>query len=170
VRALLIICALAATARADDNDLDNVPQPAVRPAHGSIAVGGALSFGSESRSVGAAALDMLPGGVFGTWGITGGVRDVAWSPFGGHGIATIGVIREAAAARPLLAVLFHGDAGVAWLDGGHASPVVGGGIKTYLRLKGSFGVALDTTLDLEIDGVDGTHLVLGLALMAAVIR
>ena len=168
--ASVIICALAAAAHADPDDLDNVPQPVARPAHGSIGVGGALDFGSTSRTAAVAALDYLPGGEFGTWGVTLGVRDVGWSPFARHGSATLGVIREAAAARPLLAVLVHGDVGVAWRDGASTLPLAGGGLKTYLKLKGSFGIALDTTLDLQIDGVDGTHLVLGFALSAAAIR
>jgi hypothetical protein len=172
MRAIVIVCALAAsaTAHADPNELDNWPQPAVRPAHGSIGIGSALVFGSANRTAGTAALDLLPGGELGTWGATLGVRDVGWSPFGGYGTATLGVIREAAAARPLLAVLVHGDLGVAWRDGASTLPVVGGGLKTYLRLKGSFGIALDTTLDLEIDGVDHTHLVLGFALLLVAIR
>jgi hypothetical protein len=165
VRALSIVCALAAVAHADDGD---APKP--RPAHGSIGAGGALIFGSIDRTGAAAALDVLPGGAFGTWGVTLGVRDVGYSPFAGHGMATIGVIREAAAARPLLAVFFHGDAGAAWRDGGSTLPVVGGGVKTYLKLGGPFGIALDTTLHLEIDGVDHTHLVLGFALLVVALR
>jgi len=148
MRALLIVCALAAAAHADPDEVDNWPQPVARPerpAHGSFGVGSALDFGSASRTAAVAALDYLPGGKFGTWGVTLGVRDVGWSPFARHGSATLGVIREAAAARPLLAVLVHGDVGLAWRDGASTLPLVGGGLKTYLKLQGSFGIALDTT-------------------------
>ena len=145
--------------------------PPPRPFHGSLAAGGALEFGAADRWAGAAAIDVLPGGGLGVWGLTLGARDVGYTPFGGHGMATIGVIREAAAARPLLAVLVHGDLGVAWRSGGgDPLPVAGGGIKTYLAFVGPLGVALDTTLHLELDGVNGTHLVLGFGLMLAAIR
>jgi hypothetical protein len=158
--ALLLVC--ASIARAD---------PAgPRPLHGSLAAGGALELGAADRWAGAAALDVLPGGALGVWGVTVGVRDVGYTPFAGHGMATIGVIREAAAARPLLTVLIHGDAGVAWRSGADALPVIGGGIKTYLALVGPLGIALDTTVHVEVDGVNGTHLVLGFGLMAAVLH
>jgi hypothetical protein len=161
-----MLVASGRVARADDE------APTLRPLHGSLGVGGGLRFGGADRWSGAAALDVLPGGGVGTWGVSVGVRDVGYSPFAHHGAATIGVIREAAAARPLLAILVHGDVGVAWGegDGDKTVPVVGGGLKTYLAIVGPLGVALDTTLDLEINGVDDTHFVLGFGLMAAVIR
>jgi hypothetical protein len=163
MKILLAILCLGAVAHADPD----APAKA-RPLHGSLGVGGGLMFGSVDRWAGAAAIDVLPGGALGTWGVTLGARDLGYQPFAQHGMATIGVIREAAAARPLLAVMLHGDAGVAWGD--KTVPVVGGGVKTYLAFVGPLGVALDTTLHLEIDGVRGTHLVLGLGLMAAIIR
>ena len=160
---LIISAMLATSARADDADA-----PKLRPLHGSIAAGGAVVFGSADRTAGLAELDVLPGGSLGTWGVTLGVRDLRYTPFASRGMATIGVIREAAAARPLLAVLLHGDVGVAWGD--QTLPVVGGGVKTYVALLGPLGLALDSTLHVEIDGVSGTHLVLTLGLEAALIR
>ncbi|HTJ46063.1 MAG TPA: hypothetical protein VL463_28355 [Kofleriaceae bacterium] len=165
MRSLLLLLCACAVAHADDGE---APAPKVRPFHGSIAAGGGAMFGSHDRWAGQAAIDVLPGGAFETWGVTFAARDVTYSPFANAGMATIGVIREAAGARPLLAVFFHADAGVAW--GEKTVPVVGGGVKTYLAFVGPLGVALDTTLHLEVNGIDGTHLVLGFGLMAAVIR
>jgi hypothetical protein len=163
MRALVIVAMLGAIAHADDGD---APKP--RPFHGSIAAGSALVFGSANRGAAAAAIDIVPGGALGTWGVTLAVRDVGYSPFAHHGMATIGIVREAAAARPLLVINLHGDVGVAWGD--KTLPVIGGGIKTDLAFVGPLGIALDTTIHLEVDGVDGTHLVLGFGLMAALIR
>lgn len=163
MRALLIVCAMCAIARADDPD---APKP--RPLHGSIGVGGALDFGSADRTGGEAAIDVLPGGSSGVYGVTVGARDLRYTPFASRGMATIGVIREAAAARPLLTIFLHGDLGVAWGD--KTIPVIGGGVKTYVALLGPLGLALDSTVHVEIDGVDGTHLVATFGIMAAVIR
>ena len=162
MRGLLIVMAVAATAHAD-------PKPP-RPLHGSLGFGGALEVGAAQRTGAAAAIDVLPGGALGVWGVTLGVRDVGGAKLGDHGMATIGVIREAAAARPLLAIMLHGDLGAAWTDDGRMLPVFGGGVKTYLAFVGPLGVALDTTLHVEIDGVNGTHLVLGFGLMLAAIH
>ncbi len=168
MRALAILMLFCAVARADVDE-PGAPAP-VKPRgfHGSIAAGGALEFGSSDRWAGAAAIDVVPGGALDHWGVTVGVRDVGYTPFAGHGMATLGVLREAAAARPLLAIFLHGDVGVAWGDG--TLPVFGGGVKTYLTALGPLGIALDTTVHVELDGVSGTHLVLGFGALIALIR
>jgi hypothetical protein len=166
---LMLLCAVGAVARADD-DVAAEAAENVRPFHGSIAAGSALMFGGADRWAGIAAVDVLPGGVFDRWGLTVGVRDVAYRPsFGARGLATIGVMREAAAARPLLAIFMHGDVGVTW-GGERTLPAFGGGVKTYLGIVGPLGVALDSTVHVEIDGVDGTHLIVTLSVMAGLIR
>jgi hypothetical protein len=141
VKSLLVLCALAGTAFAD------------RPVHGSI--GGGSSFlltgAGGDRTRFELELDLEPKSRFG--------GHVAWRAFDAdhHGLLLGGVVYEAGAARPLLVVDLHGDAG-ADLDA--KAPVVGGGARTTLTIWKMFGVGLDAGAYLVIDGVDDTRLVI----------
>ena len=157
--AVVAVAARSAPAAADP--------PAPPRAHGSVGAGGQLAFGGPDRTGGAAALDVLPGGRLGRWGLTAAVRAVPYQPFGERGLATLGVIREVAAARPRLVLLLHGDVGFTW---GPPAPAIGGGVKTCLGVAGPFGLAFDTSFHLVVRGVDGTHGVVGLTLLVALVH
>jgi hypothetical protein len=166
VRALLVLIALAGTARADDD----APPP--HPFHLSIGAGGALwlaGTAGEPHNRADVHLDVMPGGRFGPWGVTMAMRGLTYSPFAHDGLATIGVHYQAAAARPRLAVALHGDVGMAIAA---RAPVVGGGIETHLWLwpkrLGPLALVLDVTGHLVIDGVDDSRLVLAAATRLAV--
>jgi hypothetical protein len=163
MRAALAIAALlvAAPAAAD-------PDPvAPRPLHGSLGLGGATVFGGVDRFSAASAIDVLPGGRFGRWGVIGAFRDVGLRPVAGHGMLTLGVLREAAGARPRLVILLHADAGVAW---GPTAPVVGGGVKTYLGVIGPLGLTFDVTAHLIVPSIDDTHVVVSVGMLGALLR
>jgi len=149
VRALAVLCLLA------------VPAHAERPWHGSVGAGGMVMYtgyqGDRWRFE--AEVDIEPKSRFGAL--------VAWRGFDPEhrGILLGGLVYEAGAARPLLVIDLHADAGA---DLDQIAPVVGGGIRITLTAWGPFGVALDTGGYLVIDGIDGTRLVLGTSLSAVV--
>ena len=88
-------------------------------------------------------------------------------PETGHGIVTVGILREAAAARPRLAMLLHADVGIAW---GPMAPVAGGGVRTYLGIYGPFGLAFDVTAHAVVPSVDDAHVEIGLTALGALLR
>ncbi|HSD89301.1 MAG TPA: hypothetical protein VLB44_17350 [Kofleriaceae bacterium] len=139
---LAIVCALGVSARAD------------RPVHGGI--GGGTSFlltGAEGdRNRFELEVDIEP-----PRSRFGGL--LAWRAFDDkhHGLLTGGLVYEAGAARPLLVVDLHADAGV---DLDHEAPLAGGGIRTTLTVWKMIGIGLDGGAYLVIDGVDNTRLVL----------
>lgn len=142
MKALAILCALAAPAVADD-----------RPLHG--AIGGGTSFlvtGAQGdRNRFELELDIEPYSRF------GGL--LAWRAFDPdhRGIVTGGVVYEAGAARPILVLDLHADLGA---DLDQTAPVAGGGVRTTLTLYKLLGLALDGGGYLVVDGVDNTRFVL----------
>ena len=90
----------------------------------------------------------MPGGAFDRYGILVALRDVDGDH---HGLLCAGVLFEAAAARPTLALALHADVGV---DLDARAPLVGGGLRTTLAIVGPLGVALDAGGELVIDGID----------------
>ncbi|MGE0866928.1 MAG: hypothetical protein AB7P03_00080 [Kofleriaceae bacterium] len=137
----LAIAGAATTAHAD------------RGWHGSAGAGGSfLLTGSQGdRWRFDAQLDIKPQSRFGIL--------VGWHGFDPDhsGIVRAGLLYEAGAARPLLALDLHADAG---FDLDQRAPLVGAGIRTTLVLFGPLGIALDTGAHLVIDGVDDSRLVL----------
>lgn len=140
---LLAIVVLAGAAHAAHAD--------ARPWHGSAGAGGALVLTGDrgDRQRAEVVLVVKPRSRFGAV--------LAWRAFDQdrHGLATIGVVYEGAAARPRLVVDLHADAG---LDLDATAPVLGGGITTTLAIVGPLGVALDSGAYLVVDGIDDTRL------------
>jgi hypothetical protein len=84
---------------------------------------------------------------------------------GASGQLTVGVAYRAAAARPKLELVLHGDGGVAWPH----RPVIGGGITTFLwPLRLPIAVTAGVRSYVIVDGIADTRLAwsfdLGLAL------
>jgi hypothetical protein len=123
--------------------------------HGSVGLGGSLQLtgvdDGASRLRADGELDVIPFGRYGGLvALRGADRDH-------HGLLCAGLLFEAAVARPTLAMDLHADVG-ADLDV-HA-PLVGGGLRITLAIVGPLGVALDTTGELVLDGLDHTRLVI----------
>ncbi|MCL4224338.1 MAG: hypothetical protein KJZ91_07635 [Myxococcales bacterium] len=100
-------------------------------------------------------------------GVYAAARQVTLSPLADAGQLTLGVAYRAAAARPRLELVLHGDAGVAW----PLAPVAGGGVTTYLwptRLP--LALTTGASVYLIVDGVDATRLAVSLGLGLAVAR
>lgn len=136
-----------------------------RPWHGSIGAGGSLLLtgqGDGSRLRVEGEVDVLPGGALDRYG---GLLALRAADADHHGLACLGLLFEAAAARPRLALALHADLGVD-LDA-HA-PVLGGGARTTLTLVGPLGVALDTGAYLVLDGLDHTRLAIDASTMLVV--
>jgi hypothetical protein len=141
VKSLVVLAALA------------VPAYAERPLHGSIGAGSSLvvagAKGDHLRFELEADLELHSryGGL------------VAWRAFDDthHGLLVGGIMYEAGAARPLLVVDLHAEAGV---DLDQKAPLAGGGIRTTLTIWKMIGVALDGVTYAVIDGVDNSRLVL----------
>lgn len=160
MRAALLLLALlvARPAHADDE------APRRRPLHLALGAGGSfLLTGSEGlgRARLDAHLDVLPGGPFGRHGLTAALRHV--TPDGEHALATLGVLFEAAAARPRLVITLHADLGTRVRE---PAAVLGGGIQTHLRLlpRVPLALVLDTTAHLVTRTPRDTHLALASAL------
>jgi hypothetical protein len=155
-RALLVLLALGGVARAEE------PPPVTW--HGSIAAGGSLLLtgdgGDATRFDGS--ISFQP---FRRFGFVAAVRAIDGEPR--SAIVTAGVEYQAAASRPRLVLSLYADAG---LETAERSPVVGGGLRTTFRLFGPLGLVGDTGFHLVVDGVDDSRLVIGSALMLAVIR
>lgn len=135
------------------------PPPAdVRPWHGSLGAGGALLATGEgpdgSRLRVEGEVDLEPGGAFGRYG---GALAIRAADRTHRGIATAGVIFEAAAARPRVVLELHADVG---FDLDVKAPAIGGGIRTVVGLYGPLGLAFDAGPLLVIDGVSGSRFVL----------
>jgi hypothetical protein len=140
--ALLAVVTSRGTAHAD------------RPIHGSVGFGGALLLTGDQgdRNRLSAELDIEPGGRFDTYGAL-----VALRAFDRQhaGLLCVGLMYEAAAARPRLVIDLHADLGVD-LDGIHL--VAGGGVRTVLGIIGPLGVALDTGAYVVLAGSQDTRL------------
>jgi hypothetical protein len=141
VKSLVVLAVLGGTAYAD------------RPLHGSVGAGSSLvvagAQGDHQRFE--LEVDLEPHSRY------GGL--LAWRAFDDshHGLLVGGLMYEAGAARPLLVVDLHADAGA---DLDQKAPLAGGGIRTTLTVWKMIGVALDGFAYVVIDGVDNTRFVL----------
>ena len=142
MRAIAIVVLLAASAHAEDD---------TRPWHGSAGVGASflLTGDNGDRSRFDLEVDLEPSSRYGVLlALRGFDRDH-------RGLACVGLVYEAAAARPLVVVDLHADLGA---DVDRRRPMAGGGVRTTITLVGPLGIALDTGAYLVIDGVDNTRL------------
>jgi hypothetical protein len=102
-------------------------------------------------------------------GVFAGVQQVTLKPsFGDAGQATAGIAYRAAAARPRLDMVLHGDVGATW----PLAPTVGGGIITFFWPLTKVPVAITSGANayLVLDGVDNTRVVLSVGLGLAIAR
>jgi len=165
-RAAALLAALAATVRATPHTASAEPDP---DWHAGIGAGGFVALlGPVSSGLVADAM-LQPGGRLGRFGARVEGRTIDDEVAGGidGGLLLGGLVYEAAAARPRLAIALHGDAGIALPD---ARLVLGGGAITQLWLIGPLALGLDSSAHLILDGVDGTELILAGALTARLAR
>lgn len=139
-----------------------VPGIARGDSHGTVAAGGGLLVTGDDGQLGRGdvQVDLEPGGGWGHYGILLAWRDVDTSH---AGLVCGGVVFDAAASRPRLALQLHGDVGV---DLDVRRPLIGGGLRTVVGLAGPLGVVLDTSGELVIDG-DSTRFALSLDALVA---
>jgi hypothetical protein len=97
-------------------------------------------------------VDLLPGGFAGRYGLRGEWRGYRAE---GRGSVLAGLLFEAGAARPQLALKLLAEAGLA----ADNRPIVGGGVEWSLWLLGPVGVSTLTDVQIVIDG-SGTRPVL----------
>ena len=169
----LVVCSLCGgRAVADDGDGAPAEPVIVEPApvvprslYWSLGVGwlGALTGPDSGPSFEA---ELFPGGRFGRVGFTAYLRGQQKLDGLDAGLVAAGLTYEAAATRPRLTLNMHAEAGFTY---GQSFPVVGGGVKTQLWLKGPFALALNTTGHLLLDGID-SRLQLGTALLVEIAR
>ncbi len=136
-----------------------------RPWHGSVGAGGSVLLAGEgdgARPRLDAEIDLLPGGALDRYGALVALRGADGDH---HGLLCAGLLFEAAAARPRLALAFHVDAG-ADLDA--RAPLFGGGLRTTLGIVGPLGVAFDATGELVLDGLAHARFVIGASAMLVV--
>jgi len=135
VRAILVSCLLAASAYAE------------RGIHGSASVGATVVYTGERGDRGRfeATVDLK---IRSRYGVV-----LGWRAFDDthRGLVTAGLVFEAAASRPRLAIDLHADAG-ADLDA--RAPLVGAGLRTTVGIVGPLGVVLDGGGYLVVDGAD----------------
>lgn len=147
--AAVLVALLAATAHAE------------RPWHGSVGGGATLVLTGDQgdRLRFDVTLDVKPRSRYGVV--------LGWRAFDAdhRGLVTAGLVYEGAAARPRLVVDLHADAG-ADLDARAA--LVGGGIRTTLKVAGPLGVLFDTGGYLVLDGIDDLRLQLQASALAVI--
>jgi hypothetical protein len=146
----LCVVAAAHTARADD-----------RPWHGAIGAGGFVALTGPAPNGLAAEAEVYPGSRFGAR-----VHGRTFEDDGDAGLLLGGLVYEAAAARPRLALALHAEAGARLPE---ARAVLGGGVTTQLSIIGPIAVALDSAAHFIFDGVD-SELMLSTALTLRVFR
>ncbi len=165
ISAGLSLVAALATARATPHTASAEPE---RDWHAGIGAGGFVALlGPVSNGLTASA-DISPGGAFGRLGgrIAALTLDDDLGDGVDGGLLLGGVVYEAAAARPRLAIALHGEAGAAVPDPHLA---LGGGVETTLWIVGPLAVGLDSTVHLVLRGVD-SELLLGGALTVRIAR
>jgi hypothetical protein len=140
-----------------------VPAVASADTHGTVAIGGGLLLTGDDGELGRGdvQVDFEPRGGWGRYGVLLAWRDLDASH---AGLVCGGVVFDAAASRPRLALQFHGDVGV---DLDVRRPLVGGGLRTVVGIAGPLGVVLDTAGELVIDG-DATRFALSLDALVAI--
>ena len=101
-------------------------------------------------------------------GLFAGVQHVTVEPFGDAGQATVGLAYRAAAARPKLDLVLHGDVGVTW----PLAPTAGGGVIAFFWPLKQVPVAVTSGASayLVLDGVDETRIVVSVGLGLAIAR
>jgi hypothetical protein len=153
----LALATLLATARATPPTASAEPR---REWHGGIGAGGFVAVLGPVTSGLAASAELSPGGAFGRFGARASGRTLDDELADGidGGLLLGGVVYEAAAARPRLAIALHGEVG-AVLPDPHVA--VGGGVETTLWIVGPLALALDSTAHLVLRGVDSELLVAG---------
>lgn len=165
VSAAVSLAATFAIARATPHTASAEP---AREWHGGIGAGGYVAILGPVDSGLAAAAELSPGGAFGRLGarVEGRTLDGDLEDGIDGGLLLGGLVYEAAAARPRLAVSLHGEAGAAVPDPHLA---VGGGVETTLWIVGPLAVGLDSTVHVVLRGVD-SELLLGGALTVRLAR
>lgn len=122
-----------------------------RPTHGGFGGGTYLGLtGADWGPVGTA--ELYPGGGFGRYGVRGEIRGYEGLD---AGQATLGVVYEAASARPRLSLALYADAGLSWNP---MHPVVGAGVQTHLWLWGPLAIVTGAGLSLRVAGTADTAL------------
>jgi hypothetical protein len=163
MRAMLLLLVLVSVAHADDAE----PKP-VRPI-GSLGVTGDLTLsGPRPRQrFGVDATLYLNQRV----GLYAAARQVTVEPLADAGHITFGLAYRAAAARPRLELVLHGDVGAAWRADGWV-PASGAGVTTFLWPLTKVPVAITTGSHgyVILDGVDDTHFAFSLGLGLALAR
>jgi hypothetical protein len=165
VSAAVSLAATFVIARATPHNASAEP---ARAWHGGIGAGGYVALlGPVSNGL-AAAAELSPGGAFGRLGarVEGRTLDDDLGDGIDGGLLLGGLVYEAAAARPRLAISLHGEAGAAVPDPHLA---VGGGVETTLWIVGPLAVGLDSTVHVVLRGVD-SELLLGGALAVRLAR
>jgi hypothetical protein len=161
--AVLAITAAGGTARADD---DAAPAPS-RPFRAALGLGGFAALTGPSDRGLVAVVELLPGGALGRLGGRLEARTLSGTDLADHA-ATAGVLFEAAAARPRLALYLHAELGYFRL-GDDTGPLAGAGITTQLGLVGPLAVGLDSGATLFVAGA-GSSLALASSLTLRLVR
>lgn len=166
VSAALTLAAVLTSARATPHTASAEPD---RDWHASIGTGGFVALLGPVATGLVADAALQPGGGFGRFGarVEGRTLDEELADGIDAGLLLGGLVYEAAAARPRLAINLHGDIGAALPD---ARLVVGGGATTQLWLIGPLALGLDTSALVIVDGVDDTELLLSGAVTARLAR
>jgi hypothetical protein len=163
----VLVCLLAgpAIAEPEPEPEPEPPRDAPRPLRWNLHAGGLVAPTGPAGYGPMAAIELSPGGRFDRFGAT-----VQWRGFEGvdAGWVAGGWVYEAAAARPLLVLSLHGEAGATY-GGDHTYPVVGGGVTSRLWLAGPFFIGSDGGAHLLYDGVD-SRLVFGFSVVVGLGR
>lgn len=143
---MLLAIGAGSPSRAGAEPAESRATTPARPFHILAAVGGYGALGSPASYGPTLALDVMPGGFAGRYGLRG-----EWRGYGdtNPGSALIGLLFEAGASRPTLALHLVAQLGIT----ADRNPIIGAGVETNLYLLGPIGITTLADVQIIVDGL-----------------
>jgi hypothetical protein len=157
-----LICALVVTANIVTANNAQAEEQGAKPRspHLLVQAGGYASLGGPASWGTTFAMDLLPGSFAGRYGLRAEWR--GYKQKVSEGTAIAGLIFEAGAARPQLALKLLAEVGLTNIREGKRRPLAGGGLEASMWVWGPIGVSVVTDAHIIVDGAQTRPALAGL--------